>query len=287
MVQADLAGAADFIWCNARLVERRLFARLFHHAPAEGVIAALRGHQNDDGGFGHALEPDLRGPDSQPIHVETALRMLDDAGVAPPEMVARACSWLASVDAGRGSVPAIFESATGYPRASHWQPSLWPADSPNPTAAIAGLLHGMHVGHPWLDRADAFCWRRLSEPISDAHGLRCAFTFLERHPDRRRAEAYLMPVAEQIVDAELFELDPGAREYALTPIHLAPRPTSIARPLFTDALIDAHLDDLSKHQQPDGGWPITWEPPSPGAVIEWRAKATLDAITTLRAYGRI
>jgi hypothetical protein len=287
VIQADLAGAADFIWCNARLVERRLYAYVFLGAAPEGVVAALRGYQNDDGGFGHALEPDLRGPESQPIHVETAFRALEAAGTHPPEMVARACSWLASVDRAKGCVPAIFESAAAYPRAGHWQPAYWTAESPNPTAAIAGLLHAMNAGHPWLDRADTFCWRRLGEPISDAHSLRCAFTFLEHHPDRRRAEALLMPVAEQIVDATLFALDPGVTEYALTPLDFAPHPTSMARPLFADALIDAHLDDLASRQQPDGGWPVVWEPPSMGAMAEWRARVTLDAISTLRAYGRI
>jgi hypothetical protein len=28
-------------------------------------------------------------------------------------------------------------------------------------------------------------------------------------------------------------------------------------------------------------------PPSPAATYEWRAIVTLDALTTLRAYGRI
>src|SRR5215211_5959460 len=65
-----LARAEEFIWSNARLLERRLFAHLFKGAAAEPVHAALRAYQNADGGFGNALEPDKRCPDSQPIDQE-------------------------------------------------------------------------------------------------------------------------------------------------------------------------------------------------------------------------
>ena len=43
--------------------------------------AALRAYRNADGGFGHALEPDLRGTVSQPGGDPTALEVLDEAGV--------------------------------------------------------------------------------------------------------------------------------------------------------------------------------------------------------------
>lgn len=37
----------------------------------------------------------------------------------------------------------------------------------------------------------------------------------------------------------------------------------------------------------DGGWPITWEPPSEASALEWRGVATLKALLTLRSYGRL
>ena len=62
----------DFVRQEARLVERRLFATLFEDADPHGVVDALRGYQNADGGFGHGLEPDKRCPDSLPLDVEVA-----------------------------------------------------------------------------------------------------------------------------------------------------------------------------------------------------------------------
>ena len=61
-----LARAGEFIWLNARLLERQLFACLFADGPRDPVLSALRAYQNADGGFGNALEADKRCPSSQP-----------------------------------------------------------------------------------------------------------------------------------------------------------------------------------------------------------------------------
>jgi hypothetical protein len=59
----DAFEAADrFMLDQARLLDRRLFAACFLGAPPGGVVDALRGYQNEDGGFGQALEPDTRCP---------------------------------------------------------------------------------------------------------------------------------------------------------------------------------------------------------------------------------
>src|SRR5438105_10616817 len=66
------AAGRDFLEREGRLLERRLFATLFEGAAPSGVVDALRGYRNADGGFGHGLEPDKRCPDSLAIDVETA-----------------------------------------------------------------------------------------------------------------------------------------------------------------------------------------------------------------------
>ena len=79
----DLDAAERFIWTNARLIERHRFAHLFKGAPPEPVAEAVRPYQNPDGGFGNALEPDLRTPTSQPIAVNSALEDLDEVRLDP------------------------------------------------------------------------------------------------------------------------------------------------------------------------------------------------------------
>jgi hypothetical protein len=287
----DLDAAEAFLETHARLVERLLFAHRFRDGNAEPVLHVLQGYQNEDGGFGHALEPDLRGPESQPIHVDTALRILDEVGLAPPEIVARACTYLQSVSSPEGGVPAILESVTRHARSEHWQVGAWPATSLNPTAMIAGLLHSLGVGHPWLDTADQFVWERLADsPSTGLEGptLAAIFCFLNHTGDRRRAVQFIEQVAAAIPTASYFSLDPPepGGDYALTPLHLAPRPGSLAGGLFSPDLLRAHLDALAAAQQPDGGWPITWEPPGIAARQEWRGRVTLEALCVLHAYGR-
>ena len=72
--------AEEFIWCNARLLERRLFDFYFKSGSAQAVLAALCAYQNEDGGFGNALEPDIRCPESQPVPTQHALEILDVVG---------------------------------------------------------------------------------------------------------------------------------------------------------------------------------------------------------------
>ena len=64
--------------------------------PAEAVVEALRGYRNSDGGFGHGLEPDLRGPGSQPAPTLYALEILDEAGAADSELARGARAWIAA-----------------------------------------------------------------------------------------------------------------------------------------------------------------------------------------------
>ncbi|MGH8909456.1 MAG: hypothetical protein ACRD0K_23900 [Egibacteraceae bacterium] len=84
MTEDTFTAARAFIPREARLFEQRLFPTLFEGAPTAGVVDALRGRQNGDGGFGlgHGLEPGKRCPASLPIDVEMAFQALVAAGSA-------------------------------------------------------------------------------------------------------------------------------------------------------------------------------------------------------------
>jgi hypothetical protein len=62
----DFDAAAQFLAARARVVDRRLFERLFSGGGAGPVTDAVGAYRNDDGGFGYALEPDLRAAASRP-----------------------------------------------------------------------------------------------------------------------------------------------------------------------------------------------------------------------------
>ncbi len=286
--QADIERATHFVWCNARLIDRYRFAYHFLEADVQPVLEALRAYQNADGGFGNALEPDLRSPVSQPQPVELALHILDELDAMNDPMVGRACDYLRGITTSDGGVPFVLPMSEGYPRAPWWNTGPEPPASINPTAALAGLLHKHRVAHPWLGAATEYAWREIERDAErGGYDFVAIFTFLEHAPDRTRAKKDFDALARELFDGGQLTLDPHAEGHVFMPLQFAPTPTSPQRRLFDDATIEHHLDALVERQQPDGGWPISWEPPSPAATLEWRGLVTVSTLLTLRAYGRV
>ncbi len=290
-VSGQFAAGREFILRQARLLERRLFAACFEGAPATGVVDALRGFRNDDGGFGHSLEPDTRCPASLPIYVEVALQALATVNTVDRALVLGACDYLAKVatTAGcGGAVPPAFPVIEAYPRAVHWAEGTY-VPGLNPTAGLVGLLNQLGVEHPWVDQATAYCWSQLDLPELplEAHLLHGVLVFLENVPDNERSSAAAARVVESLAKASSWREDPDDADYGLTPLSMAPMADSRWRALFTEDVLAAHLDRLLRDQQADGGWPLTWDPPSEAAVLEWRGIVTLGALRTLVSYGRL
>jgi hypothetical protein len=283
-----LDAAAGFVWRTARLLDRHRFAHLFLDGDRAPVLAALAAYQNPDGGFGNALEPDLRGPASQPEPVEVALRVLDEVDAMDHPMVAAACDWLVTATTPDGGVPFVLPSAAEHPRAPWWETQPDPPANLVPTAAIAGLLHKHRVAHPWLAGATDYSWRTIDAMAGTSpYEVRAVLPFLDHVPDRDRAEAAFSRVGALTLDQGLVALDPAATGEVHTPLDYAPTPDTMARRLFDDDVIAAHLDHLVASQQPDGGWNVSFPAWTEAAGLEWRAWATVHNLTVLRAYGRL
>jgi hypothetical protein len=98
----DLDTAAAFVAGHARVIDRRLFQRLFSGGAPGAVRDAVAAYRNSDGGFGFALEPDCRAAASQPAAVEMALRLLDIADEWDTRLVTDAVDWLVTVAPAEG-----------------------------------------------------------------------------------------------------------------------------------------------------------------------------------------
>ena len=72
--------AADYLRNEARPLERALFAYHFEGRGRTAVLAALVPYQNADGGFGRALEPDMRAEASSVVATTIALDILRRVG---------------------------------------------------------------------------------------------------------------------------------------------------------------------------------------------------------------
>jgi hypothetical protein len=285
----DLNAAKTFLHANARVLERRRFACLFEGASPEPVVHALRAYRNEDGGFGHGLEPDMRAPTSQPVGIHTALEILHEVGARDEALIEAAGDWLTTITRPDGGIPFVLEDAMAYPHAPWWQYS--DESSPIQTPINATALYALGSRHPWLEQAGEYCFRQIDQldlseiTTKPGYALQFGVGFLNATPDEDRANRALDALAPALEPLKAAEPDPSAE--VANPLHLAPTPDSRSRRLFDDALIERHLDAVEAAQQPDGSWTVSWPDWNPTAAIEWRGVATVHALNLLRANGRL
>jgi hypothetical protein len=284
----DLDAAATFIWTNARLLDRHRFAHLFMGEDPEPVMRTLRAYRNADGGFGHAIEPDLRGPVSQPIGVYTALDIVAEVGATDDPLIEPAGDFLAGIARPDGGVPFVLPTASDYPRAPWWQPGD-ESSSLTMTAANAAALYAVGSEHSWLDGASEYCWRRIDalDFVDSAYDTRFAIAFLDAVPDEDRATAALDRLGPALEESGLVTTDPDAPGEVHQPLDFSPWPGSRSRRLFADDLMERHVDALAARQEQDGGWTVNFPGWSPAGSIEWRGVMTVLALRILRAHDRL
>ena len=289
MPSPDLDAAAQFVAANARVLERRLFDRRFGDGPAAPLRDAVAAYRNPDGGFAHGIEPDARTPHSQPLGIESALRILHEGDAWDDELVSGALGWLAEHEADPAGVTFVLPSVEGWPHAPWWVPDEGLPPSLITTGLIAATLHARCAEHPWLDRATDWLWQR-AEQLDGGHPyeVRGTLTFLQQAPDRARAEQIVAErIAPLLATEEYVALDPDAPGEVHSPLEYAPRPDSLARPLFDDAVIERHLDHLAAAQRDDGSWTFNWLAWSPAAEREWNGVMTVERLSQLKSNGRL
>ena len=143
----DLKAAGQFLASTGRVLDQRRFELLTSGGDTTPVPDAVAAYRNSDGGFGHALEPDCRCPDSQPAAVALALRILDEADAWDTGVVRGACDWLERNPAAGGGATFVEPGLADWPHAPWWVPVDGRPPSPIQTGMIAATLHARAVLH--------------------------------------------------------------------------------------------------------------------------------------------
>lgn len=298
--------ARHFLKTQARPLYRALFEYRFEGGPAEIVTAELARFQNKNGGFGQALEPDLRTPTSSALATGIGLRILKEVGCdADHAMVRWSIHWLLNDFNPLTNVWRVApRDANEYPHAGWWHDDAGSLARTFddfvviPRAELVGLLHhyASIVPAGWLrditERTVADI--ETIEPFGSGGGddlvyaLHLAETDEVPQPVKDRLLARLRAVVPAVVSRNPEEWE----SYCITPLKVAPLPDSTVADLIWDEL-QQHLDYLVDQQTPEGSWdpvwswgesyPDAWEQ----AKLEWRGFLTLESLTSLRAFGRI
>jgi hypothetical protein len=271
MVSIDRA--REFVYQHGVFWERALFGQLFEDGPRERTLRALTLHQNADGGWGHALEHDVRTPHSHAVATEYALGLMLEFGLAEAETVRRTAEWCQRTQRPDGALP-LGEEFHSYPRAGWWQEAHeWPAD------AIVGRLAALGAApHGLLERTARWAERNLTlEELRrlDAESWRYRlYHYADYVLNTPAREGWREAVIAKTL--ELAEADPG--DSGPLSFGWAPRLLDAAVP---KPLLERHLEAVAAAQAEDGGWP------DPHDLLHWRPVRTIWALKRLRAHGRI
>ncbi len=281
--------AKQFLTTNGRLLDRLRFSFLFEDGSARAVHRALQAYENDDGGYGHALEPDLRGPESEPIPGWTALGILDEIDAVRGPALSRLLDYFRRSEVKGGGVPFVLRAAARSPHAPWWETGPGPVHgSLNPTAGLVAYLEKHRVRDPWVDSATAWCWNRIDRlDTVDPYQLRVVLAFLDHTSDRARAGQTLTRLRPSIRKPEVVELDSRKQSDAFRPLDFAPHPSLPSRTLFSDAEVEGDLDRIERAQRPDGGWGVSFPIWTPITRFEWEGVQTVEMLKLLKAYGRL
>jgi hypothetical protein len=223
-----------------------------------------------------------------------ALRIMDETDTWDEALVRGACDWLAAVAPAEGGAAFVESTLEGWPHAPWWVPEEGHPASLVATGMIAGTLYARGVSHPWLDGAAEVMWNRTAKldagqggaAVLGGYEMFGVLGFLQHVPDRDRAREVFGRVGPLILERNLVALDPEAPGEVHGVLSFAPEPDSLARALFDDTTVQAHLDYLAQGQKEDGGWTFNWPAWSPAAELDWRGFLTVDALRVLRANGR-
>jgi hypothetical protein len=295
-MNADLPAAASFLATHGRLLDRRRFEFLLAGPDADpgGVLAAVDGYRNADGGYGWGLEPDLRAPESQPggalhaLEVFAEVRDTPMAGVRAREVF----DWLGRTALPDGGVPFAVPVADPAGCAPFWANADPHVSTLQSTAFVAGVAHQVAANvpdlrsHPWLAAATRYCFDTIAALDSAPHAieLRFAVGFLDATHDTHTEAASLLDKLAAYIPADgLVPVTGGIPGETMRPLDFAPLPGRPARRLFSAEVIADDLRRLEGGQQDDGGWRVDFTSYSPAAELEWRGYATVAAVSVLRA----
>jgi hypothetical protein len=299
LTRSAYAQAVAYIRQTARPLEQARFAFHFENGAAAEVLAALSAFQNNDGGFGHGLEPDIRLADSSVIATTLAFQLFRECAVARDHpLVVRACQYLVSTyDADHVNWPIVPDHVDSAPHAPWWvaggdlDKSL-----ANPRAEIAGYLNDYPEHFPAALReqvtASVIAYLSAQPGDMEMHDLFCYLRFWisENLPQMTRDRVLIK--LTRIVDATVKRRRADWAGYGLNPLAVASKPDSPFAERLR-AAIEENLDFVIETQADSGGWmpnwswgdrwPDAWEQ----ARDEWSGVLTLANLRTLHAFGRI
>jgi hypothetical protein len=274
-MSVNLKNARDFVYSAGTLWERALFATLFQGEGADHLHQSLLCYKNPDGGFGHALEHDIRTPDSHPAALEFLLLMLTQSGVPTGHLLDGTTAWVERQRQPDGGLtnPA---SLLDYPHAPWWE-----GGGQNMPDSITGNLVKLGCASDSLRQTTA-AWVQANltvEKIRETEWLFMnyhAYDYFSAVKDAPNFDALWQATVENIA-ACAQKADPK-QYYEI--LRFAPTPDSPVAKALPPKFLARVLDTLESAQTSDGGWQ------DEHGLPQWYPYTTILVLKGLRSHGR-
>jgi len=294
--------AKNWILENGRPLEKMLVKFHFDDGSFQEVISALKTFQNDDGGFGNAMEPDLRTPVSSILGTSIAFQVLRSLKIEAGNLdfAKSAVQFiLKHYDETNQSWRIIPKEAENSPHAPWWNQTNrednFQGFHLNPTAEILGYLYD------YKDIVSAEIISSLSAKVLtelkslneiEMHDFLCCKRL---HESKNLADAFKHEIGSELIrllDSYVVKDSSKWGGYGLRPLQVADSPDSV---FFNklQKLVEENLDFEIDTQDSSGVWLPTWSwgdsfPDEWNkAKKEWTGIITLDKLKLLKNFGRI
>ncbi len=307
LIQSGLESIRRWMYRNARPLDLARWQYYFEGGSAEAVLQALAAYQNEDGGFGHALEADCWNPESAPMQTWTASCILREVGAPKGHPVAQGI--LRYLGSGAHFVDGLWQGAipsnNDFPHAPWWTFTERSGEDwgYNPTASLAGfILQYDEPGSALYQKGEALATRAAADFIAgrtksdDMHEVTVFWELLACCKAAGRTDLFDEKAYEGRLKSAVRVLignDPSdwTQGYVCTPSRFIRSPQSPFYP-GSEGLPEQECDLLIQNRNAHGVWNLTWTWGAyerEFAISEnwWKANLAIQNLLFLRAFGRI
>jgi hypothetical protein len=285
--------AQQFVHRNARAIDLVIWQYLFEDGDRDAVLKELAFFQNEDGGFGHALETDFWNPASSPMQTWYAAQILRTINFTDKnhDVVTRMKHYLSHCPYFNGKrYCRVTPPNNDYPHAPWWHCSddYLSEESYNPTAALAGFYLAFgDENDPFLEVAEQVVRQAvgvyMGTDIVEPHELSC-FVQLYEYCKSMRSDLVLNMLPKLKEDIRIAIDHPPekwATEYHAMPSWYITSKNELAE--GNEKMIAAECEFILSRQLPNGSWPTPW---SWGAYPD-ECAISINRWRSVLAYSRL
>ena len=267
----NIEKAREFIYRNARPLDLARWNYLFENGNKENVLRILASYQNEDGGFGHGLEPDCWNPNSSPVQTWVATEIIKEVGLedASHPIIKGILSYLSSNKDFNGHTWLnTISSNNDFPHAPWWTYDPSQEQSYNPTACLIGfILKYVKPDRELYQTAicltkEAYAYFKTNFPMESMHTVSCFVELYEYLKESHREDLLDMWEYEDLLQKQIrhiltYDTSVWAVEYICKPSLFISSKNSIFYDKNKD-ICQFECDFISSTQEVDGTWNITW-----------------------------